>query len=227
MKRRLCGALVVLLLMIVLVKPVFAEGILQYRAGENAALDECLRVAYEQLSEIAHIWTDEAFAAADERDLLDAYTEADIEHPLKIYAFYPSESFDAYHIFEQQDITKDSITESQITWQALWNVNMINETGQSHYSVRWMARWMSLIDTCVIEGFHDTCYIAFQLNETSPCYITVLHQMPDETVLVYTTGIWVNSPEQMNNLQTLEYVLRLKYTIDSFDVYDATQFEAR
>lgn len=74
MKRRLRGALVVLLLM-VLVKPVFAEGTLQYRAGENAALDECLRVAYEQLSEIAHIWADEAFAATDERDLLDAYTE--------------------------------------------------------------------------------------------------------------------------------------------------------
>ena len=109
-----------------------------------------------------------------------------------------------------------------MAWKALWNVNMINETGQSRPAVKYLAESMSLLDCKYIVGFSNTGYIAYQLTESSPCYITALHAVDDESVIVYTTAIWVNAGNAMNNLETLVYTLYIKYGSAAFDIIDAT-----
>ena len=48
--------------------------------------------------------------------------------------------------------------------------------------------------------------------------------MREGSVLVYTTGIWLNSGSSMSNLEALNAVVRQKYGPEAFTYYDAAQY---
>ena len=136
----------------------------------------------------------------------------------------PTDEFDARYIFKNADVESDYLGEAGLAWQAIWNMNMINQTGESRPSVRYLAEMLSRLDVADVPGLKNTCIIAFQLAEDSPCYVTALHPVREGSVLVYTTGIWLNSGSSMSNLEALNAVVRQKYGPEAFTYYDAAQY---
>lgn len=191
--------------------------------GTNEVLDACLDSAYEQMTDLALTWIDrERTIDLYDQELADSYDEEDVKHPLRVLVCYPTDEFDSLYLFKHNEMEHTYINDANIAWWALWNVNMINETGQSHISVRYLSEIMSLIDCMYIQGLQNTCFVCFQLTEDSPCYITVLHPIRDDIVLIYTTAIWVNPGTTMSNDEVIISTLRAKYGPDAFDVIDVT-----
>lgn len=220
MKTFICCFCTIILLVIPI--STIAEEPMQYESSKDIVLDSCLEISYEQVSALARAWKDpERLMELYDQELSDSYNDNDIQHPYKVYIFYPTDSFDPLFLYKQVVADSSTIMPSEIAWQSIWNVNIINETNQSRISVKYLAESMSMI-TCVnINELKNTCYVAYQLSESSPCYVSTLHAIDSKTAIVYTTAIWVNH-SAMNNLQTLVYTLKMKYGSEAFKVFDAT-----
>lgn len=194
-----------------------------YIVGSNEVLDSCLELAYAQMTDLAFTWNDrERTIDLYDQSLADSYGEEDVKHPLKVLVLYPTDAFDSLYLLKSSDKEYAHMNESHVAWMALWNVNMINETGQSHLSVRYLSETMSLIDCVSLQGLPNTCMICFQLTGESPCFITVLHPIREDAVLIYTTAIWINPGTTMSNEEVLISTMRAKYGPDAFDIMDAT-----
>lgn len=196
-----------------------------YEEGKNAVLDQCLALACGEMGELARTWNDESRALdLFDPELAASYTEENIARPYQVYAMMPTDEFDARYIFRNANVESDYLDEAGLAWQAIWNMNMINQTGESRPSVRYLAETLSRLDVADVPGLKNTCIIAFQLAEDSPCYVTALHPVREGSVLVYTTGIWLNSGSSMSNLEALNAVVRQKYGPEAFTYYDAAQY---
>lgn len=190
-----------------------------YTIGENDVLDACFEFAYEQMTAFATTWNNEERAVdLYDQELADSYSEEDVKHPRRVLVLYPMDAFDPLYLFKRNQLEHSYITDSNVAWWALWNVNMINETGQSHLSVRYLSETMSLMNCIPLKGLPNTCYICFQLAEDSPCFITVLHPMGEENALINTTAIWINPGTTMSNEQVLVSTMFGKYGRDAFDI---------
>lgn len=196
-----------------------------YEEGKHPVLDQCLALACGEMGELARTWNDESRALdLFDPELAASYTEENIARPYQVYAMMPTDEFDARYIFKNANVESDYLGEAGLAWQAIWNMNMINQTGESRPSVRYLAETLSRLDVADVPGLKNTCIIAFQLAEDSPCYVTALHPVREGSVLVYTTGIWLNSGSSMSNLEALNAVVRQKYGPEAFTYYDAAQY---
>lgn len=203
----------------------FAEEICMYEAGKDSILDECLSVSYDQISKLAFKWKDEEQVLdLYNQELADSYNEDDIKTPHSVYVLYPTDSFDSLYLFKQAGVNTEAVDESAIAWQVIWNVSMPNWLGESGLEVEYLSQILSLLDCTNIVGFRDSCFVAYQLSEESPCFITAFHAMDDESVIVYTTATWVGNNSVMSNVATLVYNLRMKYGPEAFSIINATEY---
>lgn len=156
-----------------------------YEEGKNAVLDQCLALACGEMGELARTWNDESRALdLFDPELAASYTEENIARPYQVYAMLPTDEFDARYIFKNANVESDYLGEAGLAWQAIWNMNMINQTGESRPSVRYLAETLSRLDVADVPGLKNTCIIAFQLAEDLPCYVTALHPVREGSVLV-------------------------------------------
>lgn len=140
-----------------------------YEEGKNAVLDQCLALAYGEMGELARTWNDESRALdLFDPELAASYTEENIAHPYQVYVMLPTDEFDARYIFKNANVESDYLGEAGLAWQAIWNMNMINQTGESRLSVKYLAETLSRLDVADVPGLRTPASLPSSLRRIRP-----------------------------------------------------------